>query len=132
MNFMLGQAKASIPVNFVSCHGTSEKIYTNQTCFVIVDWEGPEAIEECSDAEANVVRGATPTTPLEEEEMNEDDEANIESESDGAEDEYVANEEDKPKGKVKVCKWIFHALHHPNHFVYLFRNAPAVYLSVQN
>lgn len=57
--------------------------------FVTVDWEGPEALEECSDATRAPVREPTPQPS----ESDREEEPVVEPESDsdgGSEDEYVA------------------------------------------
>jgi len=72
-----------------------------------VDWEGPDAVEECSDVERAPAHEPTPQNS--EDSAGEEPEAKVESESDdeGTEDEYVA-ETDKLKGKGIATKvWIY-------------------------
>jgi len=84
-------------------------IYVCPTCATrtgrrtVMDWEGPEAIEECADAELPLAHKPTPQ-PTDESAGEELSEAKGESDSDdgGTEDEYIV--EDKPKVKGVTTK----------------------------
>jgi hypothetical protein len=72
-------------------------------CF-IVDWEGPDAVEECSDVERAPAHEPTPQLSGDSAgEEPPDDKVESESGDEGTEDEYIA-EKDKPKGKGVATK----------------------------